>query len=299
MKKACIDIDIDDVRLIAPRDPGYQAFLRRLHSERQQRRAQNALSAGLCDDAPLLSVERAPLALSVQNEHAPSAGRCEDAHPISVSVAVTPVDYPEHAQNSARTDSEKTMNRPETRTDTPAEDATPPQRIGKLVERVARFWLAQYMKLEQNTILTWRERTCEKWNRHYAELDAVHRVDYDVVLVAEVKHISELAMRSGKGRYQLERAARLLQTTRSGRRVLQRLVYIGNGNLVLPGIAPVPPEDREIPFGVIWIPASELEALAIRHDIPLPAHWHTAPCADTPSDPVATGSRTPAFYMCA
>ncbi|MCS6775042.1 MAG: hypothetical protein RMJ43_14565 [Chloroherpetonaceae bacterium] len=260
---------IDDVRLIAPRDPGYQAFLRRLRSERQQRHVQHVSPAG--------------------NSH----------QPVSASATVATVEHSDHAQNGVQTDGEITVNRSETRPSVPAENVASPQRIGKQVERVARFWLAQYMKLDQNTILTWRERTSETWSRHYAELDAVHRVDYDTVLVAEVKYTSEAAMRSGKGRQQLERAARLLQTTRSGRRVLQRLVYIGNGDLQLPGIIPVPPEDQETPFGVIWISASTLDALAARHDMPLPANWYEAPRSAVPSETEAIDFRTPAFYMCA
>jgi hypothetical protein len=152
-----------------------------------------------------------------------------------------------------------------------------PTSVGRLVESAVRQWLGCRLKLECNCILTWRELVNLERRRRYAELDFVHRADYDSLVVFEIKFITEEWMLAHKGIDQLNRAERILQHIPSSRNVLKRLVYVGDGSLQLPPVPAVDPGDVQTPLGVIWVDAATVESVSAGRGTVLPDDWRDRP----------------------
>jgi hypothetical protein len=149
--------------------------------------------------------------------------------------------------------------------------------VGRLVESAIRQWLGCRIKLEYNTILTWRERANSERRRHYAELDFLHRVDSDTVAVFEIKFLTDEWMLVLKGIDQLDRAERLLQHLPSSRNVLKRLVYVGDGSLQIPALPVIDPSDMQTPAGVVWVDAGTVELVSANRGTALPEGWRDRP----------------------
>jgi len=160
----------------------------------------------------------------------------------------------------------------------PGTACSPAPPVGRLVEKAIGQWIGCQIKLECNRILTWREQQMNfERRRRYAELDFVHRADYDTLVLFETKFTTEEWMLEQKGVHQLLRAQRLLQRTPSGRNTLTRLVYVGDGSLHNPNVPVVNALDRETPHGVIWVDASTVEAIAGNRGAAMPDGWLDRP----------------------
>ena len=255
---------ITDVCLIGQEDAGYRALVCRRIAERNAARCDAPLPAPFAPHAaPAMTQGDGGEADAF---HAPCA--------MSSSVSDKTTEEPKRTQvlpSSCRSSVISVCDAPAR----PAARALPP--VGKQVEKAVRQLLGCAHKLENKTVLTWREREDMQWERRYAELDAVHRVDYDTLVIYEIKFITPDKMCHLEGLYQLDKAAFLLQSTRSGRCTRRRLVYVGAEQPTLCGIPAVSLADVWSPLGIIWVSPQMVEAMAADGGTPMPEGWQDRP----------------------
>lgn len=234
---------IADVRLITPMDSGYRAFVSRKRAEKAALRA---------DRTAATRVDLAACASS-------PAGM---AHPIIHPIEIL------HVDSQPLLDSLTASATPQSQRRAP---------LGKMVETAVCDWLGRQIKLECNRIITWRERTDFGWSRHYAELDAIHCVDYDTLMVFEVKFLTVDKMVGQAGTVQLNSAERLLNNAPCGRRIIKRLVYVGDGSIRIPGVPVVDVSDDSTSLGVLWMDQFTIQAYSASRGVAMPEGWPLQP----------------------
>jgi len=150
----------------------------------------------------------------------------------------------------------------------------PGERIGGMVERAIRFWLSQHVTLDEDRILSWRERGAS--GIRYQELDGVQRVSSEELCLFEIKLTTQAAMQRASGISQLNAATGVLSAGTGWRSIRRRLVYTADTTLEVgrsPGIPSTAPGDLREDLGVIWVPPAEVSAAAKTLGLCLPENW--------------------------
>ena len=148
--------------------------------------------------------------------------------------------------------------------------------LGGKVERAIQHWLAKFVVLDTDRILTYDQRN--EYNGRvstlYRELDGVWKIDDVSLCVYEIKLTYAARMENGAGLKQLQTAEEILYASGKYEYVLKRMVYVAEERVtVLDGIEAVEPDDECAELGVIWVPPTELLAAAAELEIELPENW--------------------------
>ena len=148
--------------------------------------------------------------------------------------------------------------------------------LGGKVERAIQHWLAKYVILDADRILTYDQRNeyNGRVSPQFRELDGVWKIDDVSLCVFEIKLTYAERMENGTGLKQLETAEEILFASGKYQYVLKRLVYVAEERVVvLDGVEAVEPDDECAELGVIWVPPSEVVLAAQELEIDLPENW--------------------------
>lgn len=171
----------------------------------------------------------------------------------------------------------------------------PGERIGGIVERAVRFWLSQYVTLEEDRILSWRERNVG--GVRYQELDGVQRVSSEELCLFEIKLTTRAAMQRASGISQLNAAQEALAASDGWRTIRRRLVYVAEVPQVVGRSQEIPwmvPGEQREEVGVIWVPPAEVTAATKALGLSLPENW-LDPSTRQMGESVPRVSDSPAF----